>query len=69
MKKSNIMNEAAWTKSTSKEEIFNPICHAIRNMNGEVVKLTSIQNVKLDKLTTITQNLENKLNGIQQNDG
>jgi len=38
-------------------------------MNGEVVKLTSIQNVKLDKLTTITQNLENKLNGIQQNDG
>jgi len=31
-----------------------------------MLKLTNIQNEKLDKLTNITQNLENKLNGTQQ---
>jgi len=30
-------------------------------------QLTNIQNEKLDKLINITQNLENKLNGIQKN--
>jgi len=55
MKKSNIMNEAAWTKSTSKEEIFTQLCQALRHINEEVVKLT-----------IITQNLENKLNGIEK---
>jgi len=55
MKKSNIMNEAAWTKSTSKEEIFTQLCQALRHINEDVVKLTNI-----------TQNLENKLNGIQK---
>jgi len=61
------MNEAPWTKSTSKEEIFNQLCQAIRNMNEKVDKLTNIQNEKLDKLTNITQNLESKLNGMQKN--
>jgi len=55
MKKSNIMNKAAWTKSTSKEEIFNQLSQVTRNVNE-----------KVDKLTNITQNLENKLNGIQK---
>jgi len=36
------MNEAASTKSTSKEETFNQLCQAITNMNEEVVKLTNI---------------------------
>ena len=49
------MNEAAWTKLTSKEEIFNQLCQALRDINEEVVKLT-----------TIKQNLENKLNAIQK---
>jgi len=48
MKKSNIKNEATWAKSTSKEEIFNQLWQAIRNMNE-----------KLDKLTNLTQNLGN----------
>ena len=48
------MNKAAWTKTTSNEEIFNQLRQASRNMNE-----------KLDKLTDLAQNLENKLNGIQ----
>jgi len=59
------MKEAAWTKTSSKEEIFTQLCQALRHRK-EVVKLTNIQNEKLDKLTNITQNLENKLNGIQK---
>ena len=50
------MNEATWTKSTSNEEIFIQLWQTIRNTN-----------VKLDKLTDLIQNLENKLNGIQKN--
>jgi len=37
-----------------------------RNSKEIVLKLTNVQNEKLDKLTNITQNLENKLNGIQK---
>jgi len=66
MKKSNIMNEAAWTKSTLKEKIFTQLCQAPGHIKEEVVKLTNIQNEKQDKLTKITQNLENKLNGIKK---
>jgi len=60
------MNEAAWTKSTSEEEIFTQLCQDHRHMKEEMVKLTNIQNEKLDKLTNITQNHENKQNGIQK---
>jgi len=49
------MNEAAWIMSTSKEEIFSQLWQAMRNMNGN-----------LDKLTDLTQNLENKLNVIKK---
>ena len=35
-------------------------------MIEKLVKLINIQNEKLDKLTDITQNLENKVNGIQK---
>jgi len=49
------MNEAAWIKSTSKEEIFNQLWQVIRNTNE-----------KLDKLTNLTQNIENKPIGIQK---
>jgi len=31
-----------------------------------MLKLTNIQNDKVDRLTNITQNRENKLNGMQQ---
>jgi len=31
-----------------------------------MLKLPNIQNDKVDKLTNITQNLKNKLNGIQK---
>jgi len=66
MKKSSIISEATLAKTTSKEEIFNQLSQAIKNMNEKLDKLTNIQNEKLDKLTKITQNLENKLNGIKQ---
>jgi len=46
--------DSVWYKTTSNEEIFNRLWQAIRNING-----------KLDKLRDLTQNLENKLNGIQ----
>jgi len=35
-------------------------------MNKKLRKLSNSQTEKLDKLTNITQNLENKLNGIQK---
>jgi len=66
MKKTNIVNEAAWTKSTSKEGIFAQLCQNLRHIKGEMVMLTNIQNERQDKLTNITQNLENKLHGIQK---
>jgi len=66
MKKSSIMNKAAWTKSTSKEEVFTQLCQDLRHIKEEMVKLTNIQKEKLDKLTNITQNVDNKLNGIQK---
>jgi len=53
--KSKLTNEAPWTKTIPKEEIFNLLWQAILNMNE-----------KMDKLTDLTQNLENKLNGIQK---
>jgi len=59
------MNEGAWKKSTPKEEIFNQLWQATRNMNEKVDKLTNNKDETLDKLTNITQNLENKLNGKQ----
>jgi len=62
------MNEATRTKTTSKEEIFNQLWQAIRNMNEKLDKLSNIQNEKLDKPTNITQNLENKLNGFKKKD-
>ena len=60
------MNKAAWTKSTSKEEVFTQLCQDLRHIKEEMVKLTNIQKEKLDKLTNITQNVDNKLNGIQK---
>ena len=38
----------------------------MKELKETMLKLTNIQNEKLDKLTNITQNLENKLNGIQK---
>jgi len=52
--KPSIINEATWTKSTPKKEIFNQLWQAIKNINE-----------KLDKLTDFTLNLESMLNGIQ----
>jgi len=63
------MNEAAWAKSSSKEEKFNQLWKGIKELKETILKLINIQNKKLDKLTNITQNLENKLNGIQKKDG
>jgi len=40
------MNEAEWTKSTSKEEIFTQLCQELRHIKEEMVKLTNIQNEK-----------------------
>ena len=56
------MNQATWGKSSSKEEKFNQLWQGIK----ELKEIMLIQNEKLDKLTNITQNLENKLNGIQK---
>jgi len=57
------VNEATWGKSSSKEEkIFNKLWQGIQQLKETML----IQNEKLDKLTNITQNLENKLNGIQK---
>jgi len=38
----------------------------MKELKETMLKQTNIQNDKLDKLTNITLNLENKLNGIQQ---
>ena len=58
-----MMNEAPWGKSSSKEEKkFNQLWQGIKQLKETML----IQNEKLDKLTNITQNLENKLNGIQK---
>jgi len=65
MKRSN-MNEAAWVKSISKEENSKQLWQGIKELKETLNKLTNIQYVKLDKLINITQNLENKLNGIQK---
>ena len=71
-----MINEATWKTSSSKEEKFNQLWKDIKEMketiltqNGELKETILIQNGKLDKLTKITQNLENKLNGIQKKDG
>ena len=58
-----MMNEATWRKSSSKEEKkFNQLWQGIQQLKETIL----IQNEKLDKLTNITQNLENKLNGTQK---
>jgi len=57
-----MMNEATWGKSSSKEKKFNKLWQGIQQLEETML----IQNQKLDKLTNITQNLENKLNGIQK---
>ena len=57
-----MINEATWSKSSSKDEKFNQLWKGINEMKETIL----IQNGKLDKLTKITQNLENKLNGIKQ---
>jgi len=57
-----MMNEAIWGKSNSKEEKFNQLWQGIKELKETML----IKNEKLDNLTNITQNLENKLNGIQQ---
>jgi len=52
-----------WGKSSSKEEKrFNQLWQDIQQLKETML----IQNEKLDKLSNITQNLENKLNGIQK---
>ena len=56
------MNEATWGKSSSKEKKFNQLWQGIQQLKETML----FQNEKLDKLTNITQNLENKLNGIQK---
>jgi len=49
--------------SSSKEEKkFNQLWQGIKQLKETML----IQNEKLDKLTNITLNLENKLNGIQK---
>jgi len=58
-----MMNEATWGKSSSKEKKnFNQLWQGIQQLKETML----IQNEKLDKLTNITQNLENKLNGIKK---
>ena len=59
----SMMNEATWGKSrTKKEKKFNQLWQGFQQLKETML----IQNEKLDKLTNITQNLENKLNGIQK---
>jgi len=48
--------------SSKKKKKFNQLWHGIKQLKETML----IQNEKLDKLTNITQNLENKLNGIQK---
>ena len=52
-----MLNEATWTKSSSKDEKLNQLWKGIT----EIKEAMLIQNKKLDKLTTI----ENKLVGRQ----
>jgi len=63
MKRSNIMNETTWVKLNSKEN-FNQLWQGIREVKEALDKLTTAQNEKQEKLTKVTQNLENKLNEI-----
>ena len=60
------MNEVTWAKSNSKDENLNQFWQGMKELKETMLKFTNIQNDKLDKLTNITQNLESKLNGIQQ---
>ena len=57
-----MINEATWKTSSSKEEKLKQLWDGIKQLKETIL----IQNGKLDKLTNITQNLEGKLNGIQQ---
>ena len=49
------MNVATWAKSNSKEENFNQFQQGIRKLKGTLVKVTNVQNEKLDKLSDITE--------------
>ena len=60
------MNEGKWAKSSSKEEKLNQLWQGMKELKETMLKSNNIQNEKLDKLTNITKNLENKLNGIQK---
>jgi len=66
MKKSSIVNEATRVKSNSKDENVNQLWQGIKELKETLHKLTNTQNEKLDKVTNITQNPENKLHGIQK---
>ena len=50
-------NEATWKTSSSKEEKLKQLWDGIKQLKETIL----IQNGKLDKLTNITQNLEDKL--------
>ena len=57
------MNQATLGKPSSKEEKkFYQVWQGTQQLKERML----IQSEKLDKLTNITQNLENKLNGIQK---
>jgi len=58
-----MMNQATLGKPSSKEEKkFYQVWQGTQQLKERML----IQSEKLDKLTNITQNLENKLNGIQK---
>jgi len=42
------------------------VWQGMKELKETMLKSTNIQNEKLDKLSNITKNLENKLNGIQK---
>jgi len=56
MNKSSIVSKATWAKPRSKEENFR---QEIKELKQTLHKLNNIQNEELNKLTDITQNLEN----------
>ena len=60
------MNVATWAKSNSKEENFNQFQQGIRKLKETLVKVTNVQNEKLDKLSDITEKHKKELNGIHK---
>jgi len=49
-----------------KKKKLNQLWQGMKELKETMLKSNNIQNEKLDKLTNITKNLENKLNGIQK---